>query len=71
MAPQTRATSRSSKGEGVRMSDLRIGGVPIGKLKVAELKAELEARGLSKTGNKGLLVAKLTSFMEVCFSSCC
>ena len=51
------------------MSDLRIGGVPIGKLKVAELKAELEARGLSNKGNKGWLVAMLTSFMEVSFSS--
>ena len=49
----------------VRMSDLRIGGVPIAKLKVAELKAELEARELSKTGKKDELVARLISFMEV------
>ena len=47
------------------MSDLRIGGVPVAKLKVAELKAELEARELSKTGKKDELVARLTSFMEV------
>ena len=47
------------------MSDLRIGGVPIAKLKVAELKAELEARELSKTGKKDELVARLSSFMEV------
>jgi len=47
------------------MSDLRIGGVPIAKLKVAELKAELEARELSKTGKKDELVARLISFMEV------
>ena len=53
------------------MSDLRIGGVPIARLKVAELKAELSARGLCKTGRKDVLVAKLTSFMEVNFSSYC
>jgi len=47
------------------MSDLRIGGGPIAKLKVAELKAELEARELSKTGKKDELVARLISFMEV------
>ena len=47
------------------MSDLRIGGVPIAELKVAELKAELEARELSKTGKKDELVARLISFMEV------
>ena len=47
------------------MSDLRIGGVPVAKLKVAELKAELEARELSKTGKKDELVARLISFMEV------
>ena len=47
------------------MSDLRIGGVPIAKLKVAELKAELEARELSKTGKKDELVTRLISFMEV------
>ena len=47
------------------MSGLRIGGVPIAKLKVAELKAELEARELSKTGKKDELVARLTSYMEV------
>ena len=54
------------------MSDLRIGGVPIAKLKVAELKAELEARELSKTGKKDELVARLISFMEVTteISSC-
>merc|ERR1711971_1212977 len=40
-------------------------GVPIAKLKVAELKAELEARELSKTGKKDELVARLISFMEV------
>merc|ERR1712107_794067 len=33
--------------------------------KVAELKAELEARELSKTGKKDELVARLISFMEV------
>merc|ERR1712012_1188543 len=42
-----------------------MGGVPIAKLKVAELKAELEARELSKTGKKDELVARLISFMEV------
>ena len=47
------------------MSGLRIGGVPLAKLKVAELKAELEARELSKTGKKDELVARLTSYMEV------
>merc|ERR1711934_730184 len=52
-------------GKEFRMSDLRIGGVPIAKLKVAELKAELEARELSKTGKKDELVARLISFMEV------
>jgi hypothetical protein len=47
------------------MSGLKIGGVLLAKLKVAELKAELEARELSKTGKKDELVARLTSYMEV------
>ena len=48
-----------------RMSDLRIGGTPLAKLKVAELKTELETRGLEKTGRKDELVARLASYMEV------
>ena len=46
------------------MSDLRIGGTPLAKLKVAELKTELETRGLEKTGRKDKLVARLASYME-------
>lgn len=45
--------------------------MPIAKLEVAELKAELEARELSKRGRKDELVARLISFMEVSFSSYC
>ena len=48
-----------------RMSDLRIGGTPLAKLKVAELKTELETRGLEKTGRKDELVARLASYIEV------
>lgn len=46
------------------MSDINIGGVPIAKMKVTDLKNELDARGLSKTGKKDELVARLISYME-------
>lgn len=46
------------------MSDFNIGGVPIAKMKVSDLKNELDARGLSKTGKKDELVARLISYME-------
>ena len=46
------------------MSDFNIGGVPIAKMKVPDLKNELDARGLSKTGKKDELVVRLISYME-------
>lgn len=46
------------------MSDFNIGGVPIAKMKVSDLKNELDARGLSKTGKKDELVVRLISYME-------
>lgn len=46
------------------MSDFKIGGVPIAKMKVTDLKNELDARGLGKTGKKDELVARLISYME-------
>merc|ERR1712226_1392359 len=45
-------------------SDFKIGGVPIAKMKVTDLKNELDARGLGKTGKKDELVARLISYME-------
>jgi len=46
------------------MSDLEIDGVPINKMRVVELKNALEERGLSKSGRKDELVARLTSYIE-------
>jgi len=46
------------------MSDLEINGTPIAKLRVVDLKNELDARGLSKSGKKDELVARLISYME-------
>jgi len=46
------------------MSDIQINGTPIPKLRVVDLKNELDARGLPKTGRKDELVARLLSFME-------
>lgn len=47
------------------MSDLNIGGTPLAKLKVVELRAELESRSLETKGRKDELVARLASYMEV------
>ena len=49
------------------MSDLEINGTPIAKLRVVDLKNELDARGLSKSGKKDELIVRLTSYMEVIF----
>eukprot|EP00090_Calanus_glacialis_P025571 TRINITY_DN4000_c0_g1_i1.p1 TRINITY_DN4000_c0_g1~~TRINITY_DN4000_c0_g1_i1.p1 ORF type:complete len:699 (-),score=344.54 TRINITY_DN4000_c0_g1_i1:232-2328(-) len=46
------------------MSDLEINGTPIAKLRVVDLKNELDARGLSKSGKKDELIARLMSHME-------
>jgi len=47
------------------MSDFIIRGSPVNKLKVAELKEELGDRGLSKSGKKDELIARLVSYLEV------
>ena len=47
------------------MSGFEINGVPVQKLRVVDLKEELDARGLSKTGKKDELIARLVSYMEV------
>ena len=47
------------------MSGFEINGTPIHKLRVVDLKEELDARGLSKSGKKDELVARLLSYMEV------
>ena len=47
------------------MSDLEINGTPIAKLRVVDLKNELDNRGLSKSGKKDELVTRLISYMEV------
>ena len=47
------------------MSDLQINGTPIAKLRVVDLKNELDERGLSKSGKKDELIARLVSYMEV------
>ena len=47
------------------MSDFEINGTPVHKLRVVDLKEELDARGLSKSGKKDELVARLVSFLEV------
>ena len=51
------------------MSDFEINGVPIHKLRVVDLKEELEARGLSKSGKKDELITRLVSFLEVNINS--
>ena len=47
------------------MAEIMINGTPIAKLRVVDLKNELDARGLSKSGKKDELVARLLSYMEV------
>ena len=47
------------------MSGFEINGIPVQKLRVVDLKEELDARGLSKTGKKDELIARLVSYMEV------
>merc|ERR1712106_216238 len=47
-----------------KMSDLEINGTPIAKLRVVDLKNELDARGLSKSGKKDELVVRLISYIE-------
>jgi len=46
------------------MAEITINGTPIAKLRVVDLKNELDARGLSKSGKKDELVARLLSYME-------
>jgi len=46
------------------MSEFEINGTPVHKLRVVDLKEELDARGLSKSGKKDELVARLVSFLE-------
>ena len=50
------------------MSEFEINGTPVHKLRVVDLKEELDARGLSKSGKKDELVARLVSFLEVNYS---
>ena len=50
------------------MAEITINGTPIAKLRVVDLKNELDARGLSKSGKKDELVARLLSYMEVIIS---
>ena len=47
------------------MSGFEINGVPVHKLRVVDLKEELEARGLSKSGKKDELIVRLVSYLEV------
>jgi len=47
------------------MTEHSIDGVPLTKMRVAELKEELKARGLANTGRKDELITRLTSYMEV------
>ena len=47
------------------MSDVTVDGRSVYQLKVVELKIELEKRGLSKSGKKDELLARLASFLEV------
>merc|ERR1712029_1300812 len=47
-----------------KMSEFEINGTPVHKLRVVDLKEELDARGLSKSGKKDELVARLVSFLE-------
>jgi len=48
----------------LKMSDFEINGTPVHKLRVVDLKEELDSRGLSKSGKKDELVARLVSFLE-------
>merc|ERR1711915_846107 len=48
-----------------KMSDIEINGTPVTKLRVVDLKNELDARGLSKSGKKDELIARLISYIEV------
>ena len=47
------------------MCDFQLNGVLVTKLRVVDLKEELEARGLSKSGKKDELIARLVSYLEV------
>ena len=47
------------------MCDFEINGVLVTKLRVVDLKEELEVRGLSKSGKKDELIARLVSYLEV------
>ena len=47
------------------MCDFEINGVLVTKLRVVDLKEELEIRGLSKSGKKDELIARLVSYLEV------
>ena len=51
-----------------KMADpvFHLSGKRIDKLKVDELKAELEQRGLKKSGNKGVLVERLQEVVICC-----
>ena len=49
------------------MCDFEINGVLVTKLRVVDLKEELEARGLSKSGKKDELIARLVSYLEVSY----
>jgi len=46
------------------MCDFQINGVLVTKLRVVDLKEELESRGLSKSGKKDELIARLVSYLE-------
>jgi len=46
------------------MCDFEINGVLVTKLRVVDLKEELEARGLSKSGKKDELITRLVSYLE-------
>merc|ERR1712130_309300 len=48
----------------LKMSEFEINGTPVHKLRVVDLKEEMGARGLSKSGKKDELVARLVSFLE-------
>ena len=58
-------TENIKTGEMSVSGELKFGGTPITKMKVAELKKELGVRGLSTTGRKQNLVARLNNHVEL------
>ena len=63
--PREISTSMDNLGEMPDSTDLEIDGIPITKMKVAELKKALEFRGLTTTGRKKNLIGRLSNHVAL------